>query len=736
MAVKVKKIQNKSTTGPAGGTLVTDWLSGPSFNTSNPPLNQTQTPTTEVITGTPTTGTYGDYNNLTESGVGISGGSVQTNKKDFSGSGLRETDFQLSGGENIYGSVLDPNSVVNGNQSTIYGDALGLQVQAPNVTELGGTLNTGDKVSVTGTSTSGGGTGTGGGDNGEKVEEEVIIDTNVSEGGGNGEGGGGRTPSIEKPPKNPPREEEIEVEEETPMTYAEWVEYQKQLEAEQRAEAERQAEIYRERAEADAQAAYLQNKATYGANAETMAQMGLTGGGYSDYLNSQAYAQKRADMQTAQANEAALKQQAQTTYAEGIRALDKGWMEYNETQNASKKATYNQLLGYAMDAESGLTEDVIRAMGKSAGLTQDQIQEIIDTHNTAVENAKNKETEDEGKQQATYSDKAYKGLLADVQNPNTYGNYTEAGIRSLGKQWGWTEDQIQEAVDIWKSTKDNAEIALDEEEFDYATDFSIDDVVNDIVNDKYLDNGKPVSMQAFEKILKLAQYNGAKITDEEISGLVDLYQTYLHYNDGKMTFNDFLKEVNAYKESRNATPETPTEQEGEEQPTVTPPDEGGQVETPKEEVVEDRTAWDTVSNAKEIASKYVKPEWIRDTVVSVTAPSYKSSDFGVFFDTGKAGTLQEEYVQAIVDATKDTSDRGLKEGDFVQMNYGYVAGINDVGYFLYLGNGVFIKIPGQAANIKIMQDGSLFTKDNIYIPLGYKSDASGRIVKSNSVSAS
>ena len=719
MAVKVKKIQNKSTAGPAGGTLVTDWLSGPSFSTSNPPLNQTETPTTEVITGTPTTGTYGDYNNLTESGVGISGGSVQTNNKDFSGGGLRETDFQLSGGENIYGSVLDPNAVVNGNQNTIYGDALGLQVQAPNVTELGGTLNTGDKVSVTGTSTSGGGTGTGGSDGGEKVEEEVTVSTDVSEGGGNSEeGGGSRTPDREKPPKNPPREEEIEVEEETPMTYAEWVEYQKQLEAEQRAEAERQAEIYRERAEADAQAAYLQNKATYGANAETMAQMGLTGGGYSDYLNSQAYAQKRADMQTAQANEAALKQQAQTTYAEGIRALDKGWMEYNETQNASKKATYNQLLGYAMDSTSGLTEDVIRAMGKSAGLTDAEIQEIIDTHNTAVENAKNKETEDEGKKQATYSDNAYKGLLVDVQNPNTYGNYTEEGIRSLGKQWGWTEDQIQEAVDIWKATKDNAEIALDGEDFDYATDFSIDKIIDDIVNGGYIKDGKPVaSKRAFEEMLINAQYNGAKITDEEISALVDLYQVYLDYADDKLTYRDFLKEVNAYKESRNATPETPTEQEGEEQPTVTPPSEQNQTDTKV-----DLNAPATVDNAKAQAEAYgVKADGITNTI-DIYAKNFSVKDFGDFL----SGADQTDYTNKII---ADAKAGIIEKGELVIMNYG--ASLTDMGFCMYLGNGVFVKLTNNEAR-RYAGKGSYISDATLqkmaYMPDGYLIGPFGGVV--------
>ena len=49
-----------------------------------------------------------------------------------------------------------------------------------------------------------------------------------------------------------------------------------------------QAESERERAVIDARSSYEQNKATYGANAEQLAAMGLSGSGYSDYLNQQA----------------------------------------------------------------------------------------------------------------------------------------------------------------------------------------------------------------------------------------------------------------------------------------------------------------------------------------------------------------------------------------------------------------------------------------------------------------
>jgi hypothetical protein len=67
----------------------------------------------------------------------------------------------------------------------------------------------------------------------------------------------------------------------------------------QKRAAEVAAKIQRERDMVDAANAYEKNKATYGTRAESLADMGLTGGGYSDYLDSQAYAAQRGDVQAA-----------------------------------------------------------------------------------------------------------------------------------------------------------------------------------------------------------------------------------------------------------------------------------------------------------------------------------------------------------------------------------------------------------------------------------------------------
>lgn len=92
--------------------------------------------------------------------------------------------------------------------------------------------------------------------------------------------------------------------------------------AELRARAEKEAEIARERDIVDARSSYEQNKATYGANAEALASMGLTSSGYSDHLDAAAYATQRAEIQGANARSEAAKRAASDAEADAQFAAD------------------------------------------------------------------------------------------------------------------------------------------------------------------------------------------------------------------------------------------------------------------------------------------------------------------------------------------------------------------------------------------------------------------------------
>ena len=265
--------------------------------------------------------------------------------------------------------------------------------QKPNLTSTpeGSTIggSTGSKPNLpplnSGGTGASGGTGVSGGTYGANIDTITSTPEGSTIGGSTGSkpnlpplNSGGNDSTGDNTPTAPSDTEEMGT-----MTYEEFIAEQKAREEEKRQAALKEAEIYKERAAADAQASYMQNMSTYGVNAETMAQMGLTGGGYSDYLNAQAYAQKRSDMQAADRNELALKQQAETTYGDNIAALNKDLFTYQETQKTNKQTGYNTLLGYAMDVNSGMTEETIRVMAKNIGLSEEEIQSIINTMNTA-----------------------------------------------------------------------------------------------------------------------------------------------------------------------------------------------------------------------------------------------------------------------------------------------------------------------------------------------------------------
>lgn len=162
-----------------------------------------------------------------------------------------------------------------------------------------------------------------------------------------------------------------------------------------------QAESERERAVIDARSSYEQNKATYGANAEQLAAMGLSGSGYSDYLNQQAYATQRA-----------------------------------ETQNANAQAEATKLA-----AEQQANSDKLNAELSYAENMQDNAEKLAQYQQQKAEEAK---AEEEQKKQY------YAALLTSA---NT-GEYTSEQIASLGAQYGLDEvqiSQLQAAADKYKS---------------------------------------------------------------------------------------------------------------------------------------------------------------------------------------------------------------------------------------------------------------------------------------------
>ena len=325
----------------------------------------------------------------------------------------------------------------------------------------------------------------------------ALIDTKIalpSTGGGANKNGTPTTPT--------------DTEEKTTMSYEEYIAEQKAREEEKRQAALKEAEIYKERAAADAQASYMQNMSTYGVNAENMAQMGLTGGGYSDYLNAQAYAQKRGEMQTASATELALKQQAETKYADNILSLDGQLLAYQEAEKAEKeqyaKSVYNTLWEAVQDPNTTYTADSIKAIAEKAGLSD----EDISTLTGMLDATQAKKVEDETKAEEEQA-------AAKEEEKATYS----AGLKSeamatIEANGGMSVDYINSLKGYGMSDADIAEVV------EY--------------NNKYIFN-------ASVSTLNTAKANGDIATMESILTQADNY-----YKDGQMTAERYQELYSIY----------------------------------------------------------------------------------------------------------------------------------------------------------------------------------------------
>ena len=189
-----------------------------------------------------------------------------------------------------------------------------------------------------------------------------------------------------------------------------------------RQEAHTAAEKERERSVVDARTSYQQNLAEYGAKAEALASMGLTGSGYSDYLNANAYAQQRSDIKAAKAVESAAKSEADSnandlklaaelSYEENLGKLG----EKEQLYLKEKEDTYYSLFDSAKSGTYSAEE--IRDIAIRKGLEETEAEYLAGVARQAVEQRQAKTA----------------GNLTDVDN-NTIDNLV--GSDAITKEQG------------------------------------------------------------------------------------------------------------------------------------------------------------------------------------------------------------------------------------------------------------------------------------------------------------
>lgn len=182
-----------------------------------------------------------------------------------------------------------------------------------------------------------------------------------------------------------------------------------------RSQAYRDADLTYQRQAADAQAARYLESAYYGAKGEQLARMGLGASGYSDYLESQAYATSRAEAQAAARDADAAKRSARDAETNAKLNADITYAKYmNDADNARAAAIY--------DADKSYRTNVFEA------------------ERAAREGKMNAELQYRSDLSAA-KDKNISNYAAYLQMVNS-GDYSKDMLDMMGKTLGLTDQQI------------------------------------------------------------------------------------------------------------------------------------------------------------------------------------------------------------------------------------------------------------------------------------------------------
>lgn len=273
-------------------------------------------------------------------------------------------------------------------------------------------------------------------------------------------------------------------------TYEEFLLKQEGLYKQQYEDLLAQIEAERQRGVIDARSSYEQNKATYGANAEQLAAMGLSGSGYSDYLNQQAYATQRAETQGANAQAESNKLQAGLAYSENLMNLEREKMQYNEQQQAEKEATFDTLYDAAISG--AYSSEQLKTIGEGKGFNEEEIKTLTDAAN---------------KYRATYLNEFYRtesnNILSQGSDYNT--TYLENALSN--------GDIDQETYD--KLMKDYASVVIEESDSETLENLYKEGKIDDITYQTKIDEWNK-DIDTSTAFFNGADYTAGKQAYEEV----------------------------------------------------------------------------------------------------------------------------------------------------------------------------------------------------------------------------
>ena len=284
----------------------------------------------------------------------------------------------------------------------------------------------------------------------------------------------------------------------------------------------------KERGIVDANTSYQHNLSTYGAKNEALRGMGLAGSGYSEYLDSQAYAAQRAEVQGVRAGALAAENNANATAdaqrLEAKTALDKDLLYYDNLAEQHLEGKWSDILTGA--GNGTYSKEQVENLAKYYGFSPEQIATLTGA-------ADSYETE-KAEAEANAIGEKFLAALGDVKQ----GIYDEEDIPALVSQFNFSPEQEAQLIEEARQFKQNTYEANTNNATGNITTDTTDDEIQDFV-DQNGGEGK----EELEEARNQARVNEVKdlISYGDTTKACELADSYYDNGNGFMDKNTYQK---------------------------------------------------------------------------------------------------------------------------------------------------------------------------------------------------
>lgn len=284
----------------------------------------------------------------------------------------------------------------------------------------------------------------------------------------------------------------------------------------------------KERGIVDANTSYQHNLSTYGAKNEALRGMGLAGSGYSEYLDSQAYATQRAEVQGVKAGALAAENNANATAdaqkLEAKTALDENLLYYDNLAEQHLEGKWSDILTGA--GNGTYSKEQVENLAKYYGFSPEQIATLTG----AVDSYETEKAEAE----ANAIGEKFLAALGDVKQ----GIYDEEDIPALVSQFNFSPEQEAQLIEEARQFKQNTYEANTNNATGNITTDTTDDEIQDFV-DQNGGEGK----EELEEARNQARVNEVKdlISYGDTTKACELADSYYDNGNGFMDKNTYQK---------------------------------------------------------------------------------------------------------------------------------------------------------------------------------------------------